>query len=247
MTWGIIVSGDVQFGNKKVRNYKHYELDKIILSKEEKNIEMVITAGDLTQDGTDGKSFCGIRRKTEDQLTQLKKEWVEPLENEGIKVLTTLGNHDTYCGHPYFYKPVFKYVKELHDATYYPWIWKNYSGYYKYEYKGILFLACGIYPKYLKWIRKNLDKSKPMIIFYHYNMVDGEPFSGWWSDKEKDAFYNIIKPYKKNILCIINGHIHSTYEKEWRGIRVINGSGNNMVLLNMENNKIKDLEFIRND
>ena len=243
--WGIIVSSDVQFGDQKIRNYKHYQLDRIILLKEEKNIEMVITAGDLTRHGTDGKTFCGIRKKTEDQLTPLKKEWVEPLQKAGIKTLITIGNHDKYTGFPYFYKPVFKYVKEQHNATYYPRFCSEFSGYYTYEYNGILFISCGIYPKYLRWIEKRLTKNKPMIIFYHYNTIEGEAFSDWWPKKDKDNFYNLIKDYKNNILCLINGHLHSTYDREWRGIRMINGGGSPMILLNMEDDKIKDVEIIK--
>lgn len=241
--WSIIISSDLHFGNPEIRARKDYQLNKILELKEQENIQIVISAGDLTDDGTDGSKFWGLRSKQNDQLSPLKKEWVEPLQNNDIIPLMTIGNHDSYTGHPYFYKPVFKYVKELHDATHYPWVWMNYSGYYTFEHNGILFISCGKYPKYLKWIKNNLTKDKPMILFYHYNTVE-EPFSDWWSDEDKDNFYELIKDYD-NILCIINGHFHSSYIKEWRGFKILNGAGTSMLMINMDNDKVKDVKFIK--
>lgn len=243
MKWSIIVSSDLHFGHPEIREKKGYQLEKILSLKDEENIKMVISAGDLTDLGTDGSSFYGIRKKKDDQLTPLKNQWVKPLKNNNIIPLMTIGNHDTYTGHPYLYKPVIKYIKELYGGTYYPCIWMKYTGYYTYDYNGILFISCGIYPKHLKWIKKRLTKDKPMILFYHYNTREEEPYSDWWPKKDKDKFYKLIKDYD-NILCIINGHIHASYEREWRGFKIINGAGNKMVLLNMDKNKIEGVKII---
>jgi 3',5'-cyclic AMP phosphodiesterase CpdA len=243
MYWTIIVASDLHFGKQSIRETKQDQITDILFYKNMLNIEMVITAGDLTDDGTDGIGFCGLRKKTTDQLSPLIKQWVEPLEKAGIINLLTLGNHDTYTGHPYIYKPVFRYIQKRHDATYYPLVSMYKSGYYKYEKHGIVFLSLGIYPKYISWIKENLVTDKPMILFYHYNTITSEQYSDWWSLKEKDEFYELIKEYT-NILCIINGHIHSSsYDKIWNGFKMINGGGNKMIRLNMKDDSLEYASF----
>lgn len=248
--WSIILSSDLHFGSLKsvsgvdIRKDKKDQVQQIINMKDEHNIQMVISAGDLTEYGTDGKSFFCCRKNTEDQLNPMIKNWVEPIEKSGIDVLLTIGNHDTYTGHPYFYKPVFQYIKKKHNATCYPWIWMKYSGCYTYTRNNILFISLGVYPKYLKFLRKHLpkDKNYPIIIFYHYNTVDKEAYSDWWNDKEKEQFYQVIKDY--NILAIINGHIHATYEKKWKNFTMLNAGGSKLIRMNMENDKFIDINFI---
>ena len=247
--WSIILSSDLHFGSLKsvsgvdIRKDKKDQVKQIINMKDEHNVQIVISAGDLTEYGTDGKSFLCCRKNKEDELTPMIKNWVEPIEKFGIDVLLTIGNHDTYTGHPHFYKPVFQYIKKKHNATCYPWIWMKYSGCYTYSRNNILFISLGIYPKHLKFLRKHLpkDKNYPIIIFYHYNTIK-EPFSDWWSDKEKKQFYHVIKDY--NILAIINGHLHTTYEKKWNGFTMLNAGGSKLIRMNMENDKLIDVDFV---
>ena len=85
------------------------------------------------------------------------------------------------------------------------------------------------------------NKEDPVIIFYHYNTVE-EPYSDWWENYEKDLFYKVIESY--NIICIINGHIHSTYNKKWNGITVLNGGGTRLLRMNMEDNKLINIKII---
>ena len=119
----------------------------------------------------------------------------------------------------------------------------NYSGCYTYTRNNILFISLGIYPTNLKFLRKHLPKNKnyPIIIFYHYNTIK-EPFSDWWSDKEKEQFYQVIKDY--NILAIINGHLHSSYRKIWKGFTMLNAGGKKLLRMNMEDDKFIDVNFI---
>ena len=250
LKWSIILSSDLHFGLHKsvsdidIRKDKKYQVEQIINMKDEHNVQIVISAGDLTEHGTDGKSFLCCRKHKNDELTPMIKNWVEPIEKSGIYVLLTIGNHDTYTGHPYIYKPVFQYIKKKHNATCYPMFWMNYSGCYTYSHNNILFISLGIYPKHLKFLRKHLpkDKNYPIIIFYHYNTVDKEAYSDWWNDKEKEQFYQVIKDY--NILAIINGHIHSTYEKKWKDFTMLNAGGSKLIRMNMENDKFIDVNFI---
>jgi hypothetical protein len=249
--WAIVLSSDLHFGSVHsshgidIRDDKRDHVQKIIDMKDEHNVEIVISAGDITDYGTNGICcFCSNNNNnSEDELTPLINNWVKPLENAGLDVLLTAGNHDTYTGHPYFHKPVLRYLKKKYNATYWPWFWMKYNGCYAYSKNNVLILSLGIYPKNLKFLKKNLpkDKKDPVIIFYHYNTVN-EPYADWWKEDEKAAFYEVIKDY--NIIAINNGHYHTTYEKEWRGFRIFNSAGTQLIRFNMNNNKIESVDFI---
>ena len=244
MKWSIVVVSDLHFGNETIRERKKDQLFKILDTKEFLNTQMVICAGDLTDDGTDGATFCGLRKKTNDQLTPLINEWVQPLDNNGLVALLTIGNHDTYTGHPYTYKPVFNFIKKRHGATCYPMISMFKSGYYKYEKNGVVFLSLGVYPVYLSWIAKNLVRDKPMILFYHYNTDDNQPYSNFWTAHEKYNFFELIKSYT-NIICIINGHFHrSSKDTYLRNFRFVNGAGEKMVSLHMDGDKLESTSYL---
>lgn len=63
---------------------------------------------------------------------------------------------------------------------------------------------------------KNLET--PIIIGFHIGFDD---FGlKWWTENQRDRFYNVIKDY--NVLAIFSGHNHEYKERIWRGIRVIN-------------------------
>lgn len=239
--WSIIVASDLHFGKSADFLCAKIEiLNKIIQKKDEDNIQVVISAGDLTEYGTDGFQMCGLMKKNNNnELISLKNQWVKPLEDNNITILLTIGNHDTYVPWPYLHKPVMEYVSKKHNATFYPIINMYRSGYYSFEKNGVLFLSFGIKPTYWKWIKENLTHDKPMIIFFHYNIINDEPYSNWWSDKEKNTFLKLIEPYKQNILCLINGHLHASSIKEWNGIQVINGAGiNESIKIVMDETKI---------
>ena len=245
--WSIVLASDLHFGkNELYLAAKKAIVRSILQNKETDNIQMVISAGDLTEYGTDGLSFCGLRKHTSDELGLLKKEWVEPLDAAGITTLLTIGNHDTYAGHPYIYKPVMRYVAQRHNATFHPLFRMYRSGYYAYEKNGVRFLSLGVKPTYWKWIKKHLTHEMPMILFYHFNTIDTEPYSDWWSEKNKKKFDAMIEPYKKNILFIVNGHRHtSMFNTEWNGVHMINGAGvHNPVKVTMEGTRVKTIETL---
>lgn len=236
--WSIIIASDLHFNNDSKRNFKKDDIERILTVKDKYNIKLVISAGDLTDNGTDGSMV--LFKKTQDQLTPLKNEWVKPLENNNIQVFLTLGNHD--CQKYLYNKPIAKYIRNKYDASY-SYYNKYRSGYYVREFNDIIFLSCGIYPKRINWIKNQLEKyqNKQIIIFYHYNTIEDETGSDWWKQSEKEDFYNIIKNYK-NIIAIINGHIHQTYDKEWRGFKMLNGGGQRLLLMTMENNKLINIK-----
>ena len=61
--WSIILSSDLHFGyldylkDVGIRLDKIDHVHKIIQMKDEYNVQMVITAGDLTENGLDGRSI----------------------------------------------------------------------------------------------------------------------------------------------------------------------------------------------
>jgi hypothetical protein len=186
---------------------------------------------------------CVNNNGNEDQLSGLKEKWVKPLENAGLAVLLGLGNHDEVHYFPYYPKPVFRYIADRHNATYDLLNTYN-SGCYTYYRNGILFLSLGIYPKNISYLRQNLplNRNVPIIIFYHYNSIEDEPYSDWWKTSEKIAFKESIASY--NVLAIINGHCHQTYIKEWLGYKMLNGSGGELLLLEMNDIKLTNIKII---
>lgn len=253
MKWSLLLLSDLHYEEKKdgsvgMRDPKRFNLKKIKELQKTKNLEIVVSAGDMTNYGRNGTSFCGLDKKNNvDEYGEFIREFVNPLENMGLQLLLCPGNHDTYVKWPYINKPVLKYIKKKYKSTYQHIDFYK-SNCYKREIHGISFISMGIYPKNLSWLRKNLpiDKSRPIIIFFHYNIIDSEPYSNWWSVVEKIKFYDVIKDF--NIKAIFHGHIHATYAKEWRGIPVYNGSSPyGPMLIEFENDMIIDHEQISHD
>lgn len=241
--WSIIVSSDLHFGedprNSVIRRVKLNHLDQILRIKDTHNVKMVISAGDLTSHGTAGESGCLCWKPYGgDELTELREQWVDPIERTGIKLLMCPGNHDTYTGT--LKHPVLKYLCRRRNAPFHPFLKTYRSGRYTYEYNGVLFISLGMYPgpsnvKFLKSVLSE-NSDTPVIIFYHYNTISTEKYSDWWKESEKDAFYEAIAGYN-NIIAIINGHIHTSSVKKWRGFTMINGGGANMVRIEMDGDK----------
>ena len=102
----------------------------------------------------------------------------------------------------------------------------------------------GLYPhrddnEFLKFALPLPNSNIPVIIFFHYNFIEREKYSDWWNNSDKELFYNTIK--NNNILAIMHGHLHITSISSWKGIPVLNGSGNGIILicLNSENKVIE--------
>ena len=74
-----------------------------------------------------------------------------------------------------------------------------------------------------KDLEENIGKSnKPVIIIQHYGW---DNFSDlWWTDSEKEAYYQVIKDY--NIIAIFQGHSHAVEKFTWKGLDIWSvGSG----------------------
>jgi hypothetical protein len=249
-SWYFVIDGDPQVGNVNGKPQIREECANMgerlneYCKKNLIDIDFVLCTGDLTGLGTDGLQILCWKNGEHNQLKVFLDDYYYNLQNNGYKVYCCPGNHDTYVNWPYYWKPVFHWLKKTYGATYNPFITHYNSGYYKFEHKGILIMSLGIYPYNLNWIRNNLpkDKKKPIILFWHYNTIDAEPFSNWWSKEEKDKFYEIIKDY--NILLIANGHWHGSGWGEWNGIKIIRGSGYNKALIKITGEET-ELSWIR--
>lgn len=184
--------------------------------------DFVVVTGDLTSNGYDGSHFlCFNYGGDEDQLTPLKEKYVNVIENNDIPVYLCDGNHDN-GRNKIPYKPVLCYIKKRHGGLK-----------YTFEYLGVHFICCSVYPKDIKWLKKKLNKAKnnPVFIYFHYNLIGR--YSDWWSDKDKDKFYETIKDHK-NIKAILEGHFHSSKIYNWRDFLVIRSAGKHFSVIQFD-------------
>lgn len=68
-------------------------------------------------------------------------------------------------------------------------------------------------------LKKNVGNSEtPIIIGFH---IGFDEFGlKWWTENQREQFYNVIKNY--NILAVFSGHNHQFRSAIWKDIRVIN-------------------------
>jgi len=192
-------------------------MNQIVSLKQQHNIDLLLSVGDATQNGADGSSFCCCKSNQFGNEYQLFMEnYVDPIEKMGISTKICIGNHDiNKWKFPNI--ALLKFIRDKYNATY-SWCNTDEAGYYTFIHKGFRFICLGLYPKNIDWLKKNLpnDKVTPIIIFYHYNTDPIDPYADWWSDDEKDKFYNAIAEY--NVKLIINGHMHMTKQGLWKNI-----------------------------
>ncbi len=90
----------------------------------------------------------------------------------------------------------------------------------------------GVYPKNLDWLKNELNEitnDTPIVFIFHYVIADNVPYNDWWTNDEKEDFYNVIKNY--NVILICNGHDHETRIDNWKNIPCVIGSGDNSFAL----------------
>ncbi len=166
------------------------------------------------------------------------------LKGEGLldyPVYEGWGNHDIWAGQDTVVKWMAERTKERDVLK------VSDNGYhYGWEEGGVHFLQLNKYPGNegdednhggldnnpyysLQFMEEYLEKhvglsDQPVVIFQHYGFTDwcmnAWGAGGWWSDEERDVFYDAIKDY--NVLGIFWGHSHAINIMEWRGIDVYN-------------------------
>lgn len=205
-------------------------VNKITTLNNQYGLDLLICPGDTTDQGADGSKMCSCCSVDilGNQYNAFISKYVVPISSLGINVKICPGNHDinkwTYPN-----VSILKYIRDTYNGTY-SWCQTENSACYKFIHKGFTFICMGIYPKNLNWLKNNLptNKSEPVIIFYHYNTNPTEPFADWWTEKEKQAFYDIISSH--NIKLIINGHWHTSRTGIWNNIPYLLCAGEPVVV-----------------
>lgn len=247
--WYILCISDLHYGYyldtaTKINYSKNLNYNAIKNFSETHNVEISLVAGDITDHSSDGHQFGKLSDEHYDEFQSFLDDYYAKLEAINISVYFTIGNHDILRKN-YPNLGILKYVRDKFGATY-SWLDYRKSGKYTFEYRGILFMSLGLYPNDPNWLRSHLppNKSKPIILFFHYNFIEGENYSRWWSYGEKNEFYDIIKSY--NILFIHVGHHHVSSLKQWMGINVVNGSGSHSYFMQMNETKYTKYFLVEN-
>ncbi len=221
----LIVNSDLHFQRGSIREDKVNHLATIQRINQSEGVDAVICAGDLTNNGFDGKALlCWRYGGTEDQVTPLK-EFVDAL---GAPTYLCEGNHDQYVPWPYLHKGVRDLVVRRHGGRTYAWSLQKSGINYR-------FICLGVYPdknarKFL--LRELCAHSDNIVIYFHYNL-EGQ-YSDWWSDDEKKRFLAILEPYRARIRLIIVGHRHENYNAIWNGYNVVSGAGSNVLMCTVD-------------
>jgi predicted phosphodiesterase len=229
------VDSDIHYDSNGCRADKSDNVENIISSAGDlsNRVEFEIICGDLTNHGTDGTTTCFFwgrdKSKNQDEVGMFVNDYLKPVLTR-MPVYLCAGNHDQYVPFPYLNKPVFNLIKAMHNDIM-----------YSFDHKGVHFVCCHIYPdsKVLKWLAADLKRyvsvfDTPVIIYFHFNLQG--PYSNWWSDIEKENFYQTIKSY--NVRGILCGHIHETRMYTWKGIPVITAGGAGFVKCTYDNEEL---------
>ena len=213
MSITFLVDSDLHFKHEIIST-KTNNVNKIITLAQKEKINALICPGDLTDNGWDGAHFtCWKYGGDYDQLTPYKEQYEKPISKH-IPIYECAGNHDYYVPPPHIHHGVLDYIKSKHGGLR-----------YSFDIDKLHFIALDRYPdkdgmNFLKDdIKKHKDKD--IIIFFHYNLTG--PYSEWWSEDEKEKFYEVIKYYKVKALLV--GHLHSSMLSEWKGYKVILAGG----------------------
>ena len=206
------------------------------------HLDFSLCVGDMTHHGSDKKSRdlcdCYTCPSNGNEMSAFLEKYHHPLENYGIPLKLCIGNHDVNrCWYPD--NSMLNFIKLKHNSTY-SWFYPKQSSCYFFDHKGFRFICLGLYPHNIKWLLSVLpeDVKKPLIFYYHYNTQPHEYMSNWWSDKEKNNFFDIIKNY--NVKLIINGHNHITKYEKWNDIpNILCGGDPPLIEVNGENLTIK--------
>ncbi len=229
-----LVDSDLHFKDNVIRKAKYDHVQNITDLCQKQTISALICPGDLTNNGWDGSKFLFWKYGgKEDQLTPLKEQYVNPL-SKLLQVYLCGGNHDYYVPWPYIVHPVLDYIKEKHG-----------SQRYSFDIDVIHFICLDRCPDKagIKFLKEDLKKNsdKIIIIFFHYNLTG--KWSDYWSEKDKEKFYNIIKYY--NVKALIVGHSHISRTSQWKGYLVISAGSKQIALCRYDKEKNElDVEYI---
>ena len=177
----------------------------------EKNVAAVIMPGDLAG---------GYGKRSEKNAFEYV--WFNSLSSVLLQrkssLLMGIGNHDAYWDS--FFEPFPTKMLEFMEETYRDYLYAFDVGEIRCIHLGMHpavgnqsggFVECGPLLKdsmafLQEQLRYRTYSGQPVLIFFHYP-TDGH-MSDWWSEKNKDIFYDVIKDY--NVLGILCGHLHNS-------------------------------------
>ena len=202
----------------------------------------VIIAGDLTQNGRDGRCF-------EDNEYGGFVDAYGLCGNRAVQypVFEGYGNHDYFMWDNICYRipqehPVADSVSVrnayragiLNQAP-------DTDGHYSWEWDNIHFVMVNLCPSdlvpelevpgdrdprsALEFLEQDLvahvqGTDKKVVVISHYGFYSTWDFNGWWTEEEADAFYDIVSGY--DFVAHIHGHAHQTGRYTWRGLDIFN-------------------------
>jgi Icc protein len=178
--------------------------------------DFIISTGDLVEPELDANYQCAMRLLGVNSPAALpgpQKVNVEGLKEYPMYFLP--GNHDD---RELFTRYLFpdSTAPKLYNLTF--------------EHKGVQFVfmdwgqqskAC-FYPETREFLAQALQSELPSVIVCHQHV---KPIGSRWLDAfladDLDDFWEIVLPHKEKVLGILCGHVHISYEDEYRGIPIL--------------------------
>jgi cytolysin (calcineurin-like family phosphatase) len=205
-------------------------------------IRGVIIAGDLTQNGRDGR--CGSDNEYGNFVNAYGL-----CGNRAIQypVFEGYGNHDYFMWDNLCYR-----IPEEHPVADSVSVRNAYragvlneapgsDGHYSWEWDDVHFVMVNLCPSNLApqrevpgdrnprnalaFLEQDLAANvsgtdKKVVVISHYGFFSSWDFDGWWTEEEADAYYDVVSGY--NLIAHLHGHAHQTSKYTWRGLRIYN-------------------------
>jgi len=205
-------------------------------------IRGVIIAGDLTQNGREGR--CGSDNEYGEFVSAYGLCGNRNLQ---YPVFEGYGNHDYFVWDNICYR-----IPQEHPIADSVSIRNAYragvintapetDGHYSWEWDDVHFVMLNLCPSNLdpgdevpgalnprmalEFLEQDLathvlGTEKRVVVISHYGFYSSWDFDGWWTEEEADAYYNVISNY--DLVAHIHGHAHQTDKYTWRGLRIYN-------------------------
>ena len=178
--------------------------------------DFIISTGDLVEPDTDESYQCAVKLlgvKAPAALPGPQKINVEGLYDYPMYFLP--GNHDSR-------ELMTRYLFPNSEAP------KLYN--FTFVHKGVQFVfmdwgpesKAHLFPETKEFLAKALQSELSSVIVCHQHVK--KIGSRWLDDFLADnlsEFWDVVLPYKEKVLAILCGHVHITYEEEYRGIPIL--------------------------
>ena len=176
-------------------------------------VDFIISTGDLVEPDTDATyqgalKLLGIRSSA--ALPGPQHINIEGLQDFPMYFLP--GNHDKRD----------MFTRYLFPESQAPSLYN-----FTFEHKGVQFIfmdwgpesKAHLFPETKEFLAKALKVDMPSVLVMHQHV---KRIGSRWLDTfladNLDEFWDVVLPYKEKVLGILNGHVHITYEDEYRGV-----------------------------